>query len=163
MSVPTFNAPEFEAFYARNWKYVCKLCLYYLRSEVEAEDAAEDVFVTVLSRNIGFNDEIHERKWLTVSAINLCKNRLKSRSRRNMRYIDAESSDSVTYTDPRFGILEAVMDLPEKYKDVIWLYYYEGYRTDEIAALLARPPSTVRWQLKYARKLLRDIIGGDIY
>ena len=47
------------------------------------------------------------------------------------------------------------MSLPPRYKDVVWMYYYEGYSTDEIASLLHRPASTVRNRLKDAREMLR--------
>lgn len=63
---------EFEAFYERHWKYVYKLCFTYMKSASDAEDCAEDVFVKVLTGEITFDDEVHERKWLTVAAINLC-------------------------------------------------------------------------------------------
>lgn len=53
------------------------------------------------------------------------------------------------------------MSLPPKLKDIIWLYYYEGYSTDEVAGMLGRPPSTVRNQMRDARNLLKSILGGD--
>ena len=53
------------------------------------------------------------------------------------------------------------MALPVKYKEVVWLHYYEGYRTDEIAAMLGRPPSTVRNQLRDARGKLKGLLGGE--
>lgn len=58
-------------------------------------------------------------------------------------------------------VLEAVMKLPAKYKEIIWLYYYDGYQTDEIAKMLHSPPSTVRNRLRDARKLMKNILGGD--
>ena len=54
-----------------------------------------------------------------------------------------------------------MLALPVKYKEVVWLHYYEGYQTDEIAAMLHRPPSTVRNQLRDARLKLKAILGGD--
>lgn len=53
-----------------------------MKSEADAEDCTEDVFVKVLTGEFSFNDEIHERKWLTLTAINLCKDRLKSWKRK---------------------------------------------------------------------------------
>ena len=58
-------------------------------------------------------------------------------------------------------MLNVVLALPPKYKDVIYLHYYEGYGTDEIAAMLKRNPSTVRNQLRDARAKLKDKFGGD--
>ena len=53
------------------------------------------------------------------------------------------------------------MALPVKYKEVVWLHYYEGYQTDEIAEMLHRPPSTVRGQLRDARAKLKLTLGGE--
>ena len=56
--------------------------------------------------------------------------------------------------------LDAVLKLPPKYKDVIYLHYYMGYKTDRIAEMLEKPPSTVRNHLREARELLRKLLGG---
>ena len=69
---------DFEVFYERHWKYVYRLCYSYMKNQSDAEDCAEDAFVRALSRDLPFEDEVHERKWLTVTAINLCKDKLKS-------------------------------------------------------------------------------------
>jgi len=152
---------EFEAFYERHWKYVYRLCFTYMKSASDAEDCAEDVFVKVLTGEITFNDEVHERKWLTVAAINLCKDRLKGWKRKAVVPIDDEPELAAPEQEDRSDVLEAVQSLPVKYKDVIWLYYYEGYQTDEIAEILGRPPSTIRNQMRDARKLLKDKLGGE--
>lgn len=152
---------EFEAFYERHWKYVYKLCFIYMKSASDAEDCAEDVFVKVLTGEITFDDEVHERKWLTVAAINLCKDRLKGWKRKAVMPIDDEPELAAPEQEDRSDVLEAVQSLPVKYKDVIWLYYYEGYQTDEIAEILGRPPSTIRNQMRDARKLLKDKLGGE--
>ncbi len=153
----------FEAFYDRHWKYVFRLCFTYMKNEAEAEDCTEDVFVKVLSGGLTFHDELHERKWLTVAAANLCKDRLRSTSRRNVLSIDDEKTPEIAASDKEdhSEVLDAVLQLPAKYKDVVWLFYYEGYPSDEIADILKRPPSTVRNQLKDARNLLKKKLGGD--
>lgn len=156
-----FSDAEFDAFYERHRKYVYRLCFTYVKSAADAEDCAEDVFVKVLTGEFEFNDEVHERKWLTVTAINLCKDRLKSRKRKSIVPIDDEPEIAAPEKEDRSDVLEAVLALPVKYKDVIWLYYYEGYQTDEIAEILGRPPSTIRNQMRDARKLLKDKLGGE--
>jgi RNA polymerase sigma factor, sigma-70 family len=154
---------DFEAFYERHWKYVYRLCYTYMRSEADAEDCTEDVFVKVLTGDFAFEDETHERKWLTITSINLCKDRLKSYGRRNVDSLDDEAAPEVAapeqedYSDVR----EAVLALPPKLKEVIWLYYFDGYSTDEIAKMLGSPPSTVRNRMRDARNLLKDRLGTD--
>ncbi len=150
----------FEAFYERNYKLVYRLCFTYMKNAAEAEDCTEDVFVKVLSGGYTFSDETHEKKWLTVTAMNLCKDRLRHWWRRKVTPID----DAPEIADENAGLfdetLDIVMKLPEKYKDVVYLHYYMDCKTDEIAQMLKKPPSTVRNHLKEARELLRRQIGG---
>lgn len=151
---------EFEAFYNRNYKLVYRVCYTYMKNSFEAEDITEDTFVKVLTGDYTFNDENHEKAWLTVTAINLCKDKLKSWWHKRTVPIDEVEKTG----DRGFEIdetLDAVMKLPTKYKDVIYLYYYMGYKTDEIASLLHRPHSTVRNHLMEARKLLKKELGGE--
>lgn len=155
---------DFEAFYERHWKYVYRLCFTYMKNNADAEDCTEDVFVKILTGSFAFDNEEHERKWLTVTAANLCKDRLKSYTRKNVGSIDDEAAPELAAPEPEdhSDVLEAVMNLPPKLKDVIWMYYYEGRSTDEIAALLGRPPSTVRNQMRDARALLKNVLGGHL-
>lgn len=95
-----------------------------------------------------------------MTAMNLCKDRLKHWRRKKTLPIDEapEIPDENDATiDETLGI---VMKLPTKYKDVVYLHYYLDYKTDEIATMLKKPPSTIRNHLREARKLLRRQIGG---
>ena len=150
----------FAEFYERHYRMVYRICFMYMKNKSEAEDCTEDVFVKVLSGNFIFHDETHEKKWLTVTAINLCKDRLKHWFRRMVSPIeDAEDKEGAEIPEPD-ETLDAVMKLPPKYKDVIYLHYYMDYKTDEIAEMLHKPPSTVRNHLSEARALLKKQIGG---
>ena len=71
------------------------------------------------------------------------------------------AAHSMHSTEPGEMSVAAVMALPVKYKEVVWLHYYEGYQTDEIAAMLKRPASTVRNQLRDARAKLKLSLGGE--
>ena len=153
----------FEEFYDRNYRMVYRICFTYMKNQSEAEDCAEDVFVKVLTGSFEFNDETHEKKWLTITAINLCKDRLKHWFRRKVSPIDDDfnepEGDPIPEPDET---LEAVMKLSQKYKDVIYLHYYMDYKTDEIAEMLKKPPSTVRSHLSEARAILKKQIGDSI-
>jgi RNA polymerase sigma factor (sigma-70 family) len=150
----------FAAFYERNYKLVYRLCFTYMKNQAEAEDCTEDVFVKVLTGGFTFHDEAHEKKWLTVTTVNPCKDRLKHWWRRQVTPIDEASEIPDENAAPIDETLEVVKQLPTKYKDVIYLHYYMEYKTDEIAAMLKKPPSTIRNHLREARELLRRQIGG---
>lgn len=153
---------DFEVFYERHWKYVYRLCFSYMKNPSDAEDCVEDAFVRALSRDLPFEDEVHERKWLTVTAINICKDKLKSAAYRSTVSMEEDSVPEPASEEPEdySDVLEAVLALPEKYKDVVWLFYYDGYQTDEIASMLGRPASTVRNQLRDVRAILKKTIEG---
>ncbi|MDO4568534.1 MAG: RNA polymerase sigma factor [Clostridia bacterium] len=155
------GSEEFAAFYSRNFTLVYRLCFAYMKNASDAEDCAADVFVKVLTGDRTFNDADHERAWLTVTAINLCKDRLKQWWRRNTVSMEAcpEVGAEADYEiDETLGV---VLSLPARYKDVVYLYYYMGYATDDIARLLKRNASTVRNHLSEARRILREKLGGD--
>ena len=147
----------FEDFYQRNYQVVYKLCYTYLKNSSEAEDCTEDVFVKVYTGNYTFNDEEHEKKWLVVTTINLCKDHLKHWWHKKVTTIETYPEVSVKEKDDT--LLQAILNLPTKYKNVIYLYYYMGYKSEEIATMLKKPSSTIRNQLAQARKLLKKELG----
>ena len=147
---------EFEAFYNKYKEYVYKLCYTYMKRAADAEDCAEDVFVKVLSNDLKFNGEEHEKRWLAVAAANHCKNKLKKRNRDGAPLSDI--TDEVQEENKNDEVLQAVLSLPDKYKSVVWLYYYDGYKTAEIAKILKKPASTVRNLLSEARAILKKVL-----
>ena len=151
---------DFEAFYLRHFKAIYRVCYAFMKNAQDAEDCTEDVFVKAMTCDAAFANERHERSWLTTTAMNICKDRLKHWWRQKVTPID-EETERATEPDEKREVVDAVMALPVKYKEVVWLHYYEGYRTDEIAAMLHRPPSTVRNQLRDARAKLKLSLGGE--
>ena len=150
----------FEAFYTRHSKLVYRTCFSYMKNTADAEDCTEDVFVKVLTGQYSFEDENHEKAWLTVTAMNLCKDKLRHWTHRQVVSLD-DCAELVGDGAPHIDeTLDAVLKLPPKYKDVIYLHYYMGYKTDRIAEMLEKPPSTVRNHLREARELLRKLLGG---
>lgn len=151
----------FAAFYERHYKMVYRICLVYLKNTADAEDCTEDVFVKVLTGGFTFQNEAHERAWLSVTTVNLCKDRLKHWWQKKTEPLEAAAERSDQATPALDETLEVVRRLPAKYKDVICLYYYLSYQTDEIAALLKKPSSTIRNHLREARMVLRKQLGGN--
>mgnify|MGYP001046021337 CR=1 FL=1 len=152
---------DFEAFYLKYYKFVYRVCFIYMKNSFDSEDCTEDVFAKVLGGKYSFNGEEHEKKWLSVTAMNLCKDKLKSKWHKSVVSLDGCEEISA---DCSFGIdetLREVMKLPPKYKDVIYLYYYMGYKTEEIAKILRKPSSTVRNHMREAREMLKIKIGGE--
>ena len=153
------DADVFGEFYTRNYKLVYRVCYTYMQNRFDAEDCTEDVFVKVLTGKYTFRDADHEAAWLTVVAMNLCRDKLKARR----RHAEVSLDDVGDTADEDPGIdetLREVMRLPLKYIDVVYMYYYMGYPTDRIAAELHKPASTVRNHLREAREMLRVRLAG---
>ena len=139
---------------------ILRLCYTYHKNMPDAEDSAQDVFVKILEKLPEFGDEGHERAWMIRVTINTCKSRLRSFRLRRASSLDGVDIPVMDkYGDDR-GVLSAVMALPERFRTVIHLYYYEEYSTPEIARLTGRPETTVRSDLHRARKRLKAVLGG---
>ena len=124
----------------------------------EAEDAVQDAFLRYLEKKPAFRDGEHQRAWLLKVLANGCKSRLRSRKRHGtVELLDV-------YPAPDQGsreVLEAVLALPPRERAAVHLFYYEGYSTEEIAAILGQRPGTVRSHLTRARQALRERLKGE--
>jgi len=149
-----------EEIYARNVNMIYQVSFSYMRNKADTEDVVEDVFVNLLKTKIVFESAEHEKAWLLRTAINICKNSLKHWRRRNADIDDYENIQSENPFAPS-ETLRAVMELPDKYKEVIYLHYYEGYTSAEIAQILGRNHSTVRNHLQEARKILKGVLENE--
>lgn len=136
---------------------ILRLSYTYLKSIADAEDAVQDVFLKIVEKMPNFNDETHEKLWIVRTTINICKNKLKLFWNKNVYSIDnvKEIASFDKYNEDS-EVLKAVMALPEKYRTVIYLYYYEEYSTPEIAKLINKNESTVRSLLHRAREKLKS-------
>lgn len=154
---------DIEQVFRRNSQAVYRVCYSFLGSAADAEDATQATFMRLIDHPRTFEDDQHERAWLVTVASNLCRDVLKSAARTRTVAMPegAEYVDERATADQIDETLEAVMRLPEKYKDVVYLHYYEEMPTDEIARVVGSPPSTVRNRLRDARKLLRQMLGDD--
>lgn len=150
---------EITEIYYRNVDSVYRVCYSFMKNKPETEDMVQETFLRLISKRITFQNEKHEKAWLIVTASNICKDALK-RQRRKEQFID-DVQNLIACTNRYEEVLEAVLGLPEDYKTVVYMYYYEGYSTGEIAKYLHRPQATVRSWLMRARNKLKDILGGD--
>ena len=152
---------EIAALYRRHVDTVYRVCYTYLKNPADTEDAVADTFIRLMKSGPAFESEEHEKAWLIRTAANVCKDFLKHWWRRAedlTAHAETLPAQNGFETD---GLLEAVCALPEKYKAVIHLYYYEGYTSVQIAAMLRKPQSTIRGCLSQARAILRKTSGGD--
>lgn len=150
---------EIQELYDRHVDTVYRVCYSFMKNKPEAEDMVQETFLHLITSGKIFENERHEKAWLIVTASNLCKDTLKKWWRRNENLDDhADILTDISQTDRE--VLDAVLALPEDQKCVVYLYYYEGYTTQEIARHLKCPSATVRSRLSRARKQLSLMLGG---
>ena len=148
------DSEAWAAFYRRHIGMVYQICLMLLQNVPDAEDAAQNVFRRAIECGAAFRDPEHEKAWLIVTARNECKNQLKHWWR--ARRADSEALDLLVWEQPQDqGVWEQVAALPKPHRLALYLHYYQGYTTGEIADMLGENPSTVRSRLAQARKKLK--------
>lgn len=137
-----------------------RLAFTYTKSMEDAKDLVQDVFLKYFTHSPKFDSSEHEKAWLIRVMVNMCKNYLTSYYRKSYAELDESISVSDSYSS---GLLEAVRSLPEKYRAVIHLYYYEGYSQKEIGSILRISESGVATRLQRGRNLLRARLGDDFF
>lgn len=133
---------------------VYKIAFSYCRSHADAEDIYQEVFTKYFQHQVRFESNEHEKAWLIRVTINCSKSFLRSNWHKRI-ILQKDYQDETVYIDDNNDLLSAVFELPVKYREVIHLYYYEGYSTKEIASILTRKETTVRTQLQRGRDILR--------
>ncbi len=123
----------------------------------EAEDITQDVFLKLHSSQTAFADDEHMKAWLMRAAINRGRNYRKSFRISRTSSIDDENAPQIASApvDDPDGIKDMIRALPQKYSEVIYLYYYEGYNIREISGLLGKSENTISSLLQRGRKKLR--------
>lgn len=136
---------------------ILRLAYSYLQNREDAEEILQDTLVQFLKTAPTLESREHEKAWLLRVAANLSKNRLKYNALRRTDQL-AEELVSEDREDLSF-VWEAVKALPLAYREVIHLFYQEGYSTSEIAGLLSQKEATVRSRLARGREKLKAILG----
>ena len=140
---------------------VRRLCMMHLKNHADTEDIFQTVFLNYVLSSVSFESDEHEKAWLIRVTINACKDLLKSVFRRRTVSLDQLLDQPAPMPPDHREVLEAVLVLPQKYRDVVYLHYYEGYTAPEIGRILGENPNTVYTLLTRARQLLRDRLGGE--
>lgn len=152
---------EFHQIADRHLDMVYRLALNWLRSPADAEDAAQNAMLRLWKTNTQFQGEDHLKHWLVRVTVNECKRIALHPWRRRSVPLD-EAAGAPVFDDPDRGALfQAVMDLPEKYRVPLYLYYYEGYSLSEVGELLGLKVATVETRLVRARAKLKTMLTEE--
>lgn len=135
---------------------VLRMAYSYLHNTEDAEEILQDTLVQFLKAAPALESRAHEKAWFLHVAANLCRNRLKYNAIRQTDEL-ADNLEAEGQSDLLF-VWDAVKSLPEKYREVVHLYYHEGYQTAEIAKILGMKEATVRSNLARGREKLKSVL-----
>ncbi len=148
-----------ERYLKQHGNSILRMAYSYVHNMADAEDILQETLIKVLEANSVFENEAHEKAYLLKTAANLAKNKIDYNKRRETDELNeelvAEERENLSF------VWEAVKELPDTAREVIHLFYQEGYQTSEISEILGRKESTVRSDLKRARERLKEILKEE--
>ena len=136
---------------------VYRLAITRCKSVENAEDIFQDVFFIFNKKMPSFESEEHEKAWFIRVTINCSKNFINSSWNKKTTSLDENIEFN---TKEKHDVFYEVLKLPKKYKTVIYLHYYEGYKISEISNLMKQKEATVKTWMLRARKILEKNLKG---
>ena len=140
---------------------VRRLCMIHLKSYADTGDIFQTVFLKYALSSVQFESDEHEKAWIIRVTLNACKDLLKSFFRSRTTSLETLIDQPAPMASEHREVLEAVLSLPAKNREVIYLHYYEGYSAPEIGKILGRNVNTVYTLLARSRQMLREKLGGE--
>lgn len=136
---------------------VFRIALNYLGNTYDADDIVQDVLMKLFISNKHFASDDHARYWIIRVTINTCKNVLRSSwKNKNLSLDESVATTSFEQKDQE-SLYLIVMGLPEKYRTVLYLFYYEEFSVKEISKILKLKVTAVTTRLSRAREQLKEV------
>ena len=153
MDIDMTRKEEFQKIYLRQADMVYRICLLYLKNRADTEDAMQSIFLKAWEHQKNFLDENHERAWFVTVTRNYCKDELKSswkKKRVEWNEIEQQNAgltrDEINHQNVENDnpVLTGIMKLDIKYRELLYLYYFEEYSIKEISSILKMKESTIQ-------------------
>ena len=140
---------------------VRRLCMVHLKNYADTEDIFQTVFLKYALTSVSFDSAEHEKAWLIRVTLNACRDLLRSVFRSRTVSLEELVEQPAQLSADHREVLEAVLSLPPKYREVVYLHYYEDYTAPQISRILHKNVNTVYTLLTRSRQMLREQLGGD--
>lgn len=156
------NEQEFTRLVELYSRLVFQVAFCHVKNHADADDIMQDVFLALYTYEKGFRDAEHIKAWLIRVTVNRCKNLLRSKSYRLS--VPLEAAENVAAEQSRTDdLLPEIMQLKQKYRLVLYMYYYEGYSVKEIADILNEKTTAITTRLSRGRKQLKELLTREGY
>lgn len=150
---------QMEGYFQKYYKACYRVAFTMMKNHADAEDVAQETLLRLLVYQPEFEGSEHEKAWIIRTAINLCKDLLKSKWHKTTVQMDSVPVEERPYLQIPYlesdETLFFVLELPERYRNCLYLFYYEGYSIREIAGILEAPENTVKTNLRRGREALK--------
>lgn len=140
---------------------VQRICMLHLKNPSDTQDLFQTVFWKYALSSKRFESDAHEKAWIIRVTINACRDLIRSVFRRRTVSLEAVLNQPAPVPEEHRELLQAVLELPVRYREVIYLHYYEGYTAAETGRILGRSENTVYAQMSRGRQLLKLALGGE--
>lgn len=151
---------------AKHADMVYRIAFTQMKNKADADDMFQEVFVRLCQATVRFESDEHVKAWLIRVTINMCRKSFATAWHRKVTGMPETPPDQLVHWDDTLGdqtLSTAVASLPQKYRTVIHLFYFEDMSIQDIAAALKSTTGTVKSQLSRARSLLKDKLEGDYH
>lgn len=138
-----------------------RVALSTLQSDMDAQDAVQDVFIKYMSNNPDFKDKEHEKAWFLRVTVNRCRDIIRSRKVRLKLHAEDDAEPVSHASKARQELFEVLSSIPEKYKSTVILHCLEGLSLQETADVLGISLSAAKMRLKRARDIIKEE-GKDV-
>ena len=141
---------------------VYRVALNGCKNKYDADDIVQETFLKLLKCKKKFESDEHVRNWLLRVAVNECNSMWNSSWHKKVVLKDEQDEKMVFETQEQSDLYELVMQMSPKYRQVIYLYYFEEFSVREVASILKISETAVQTRLQRARNKLKEQLGGMI-
>lgn len=154
---------KFEKIYSKYKDDVYRISVMYLKDYQLAEDASQETFIRVLKKLSSLRDEAKTKEWLTSIALNVCRDKLRHKSRREIPVeVLPEADEKRGEPDVKMTVGEAVGRLAPELREIVILYYYQEFTQSEISEILKIPQTTVAYRIRTSKAQLRNYLKEEL-
>ena len=151
-----------EQIFRDYYQLIYRVAFSQVKNHADAEDITQEVFLKIIRHDMRYQSMEHERAWIVRVTINLCRDLLKSKWHKtsvSMEEVsEAQRGSCENFTEIQDDMMWAVLQLPEKYRNCLYLFYYEDYSIKEIAQSMEMPENTVKTNLKRCRQAMKEFL-----
>ncbi len=144
----------FDLFIRQYYSDMLRYCAYHCSDSEEAKDLTQDTFLRFFAEFSAYTHEGKAKNYLYTIAGNLCKNYYKKAGKQSVGLPEEFSENSEDDLTAQISVRICLDRLPEEFREVIILYYYQGLKQSEIADILGIGLPLVKYRLKKAKKQL---------